>query len=288
MKCENFKCYCETKKGPSNPMLHFKARLGRVNVALQGMKELRPDELPVLTAKLLENYKEATGNYSIQYTLFDWKEIREGLEILPNFPDLEKYVFLYTCKTLEIPEDYTPEQGEIELLFFNRIKAVETVTYHIVKSFTDVYGREDGIELYKELVPYFVRDMKKKNPEKLPEDPKTKTVHEMVEGAIKSWCDIGMADFAYCILDDYRVIYRFDKCMIPEVLRKYNDPDLAYLASCYIGDHPEWTKDRVIHMRRTQTLQHSEFCDEFYWNNLVYPDAEQPDLVFTAKIGKEM
>jgi hypothetical protein len=288
MKCGNFKYYSETNKSPVDPMMHFKARMRRVDIALKALKEMNPEDMTRFIAQLKDNFVEDTDGYHIDKQLFDWKAIREKLEILPNFPELETSVFLYICKTLKVPQNYTPDQGEIELLYYDRIKAVESLTYHIVKTFTDVYGREEGIEIYKEIVPFFIRDMKQENPEDLPEDPKTKTVHKMVEGAIESWRVHGLADFSYCILDDYRVIYRFDKCLIPEVLREYNDPDLAYLASCYIGDNPEWTKDRVIHMRRTQTLQHSEFCDELYWNNLAHPDAEQPDLEFTKNIGKEV
>ncbi|MGC9778022.1 MAG: hypothetical protein HZR80_02130 [Candidatus Heimdallarchaeota archaeon] len=40
-------------------------------------------------------------------------------------------------------------------------------------------------------------------------------------------------------------------------------------------------------MRRTQTLHHGDFCDELYWNNVVHPNAEQPSLEFTKKLGKE-
>jgi len=40
-------------------------------------------------------------------------------------------------------------------------------------------------------------------------------------------------------------------------------------------------------MRRTQTLHHGDFCDDLYWNNVVHPNAEQPSLEFTKKLGKE-
>jgi len=70
-------------------------------------------------------------------------------------------------------------------------------------------------------------------------------------------------------------------------VKDFDDPDIAYLATCYIGDNPEWNKDKIIHMRRTQTLHHAKFCDEMYWNNYVHPDAEQPTLEFIEDIGKK-
>ncbi|MHA1200745.1 MAG: hypothetical protein ACTSQF_15605 [Candidatus Heimdallarchaeaceae archaeon] len=188
---------------------------------------------------------------------------------------------------MNLPQDYTSDDGKVELLFYNRIKVGEAVSYYLVRTFVDVYGREEGTEIYKQIVPYLIRERKENDPEELPDDPKTKTILELNKSSIESWCSIGMADFSSYLFDEFKIVYRFDKCLIPEVLKEFNDPDLAYLASCYLGDNPEMNKDRVIHMRRTQTLQHSDFCDEMYWNNIVHPDTEQPSLEFTKNIGEE-
>ena len=288
MKCENYECYSTTKKSPIDPLIHFKTRMGHVELIIKTLKGMRPDELDIFIEKLTKNFADAAEGYSINQEVFNWSNIREGLELLPNFPDLERHLFLYICKTLKLPQDYTPDQGEIELVFFDRLKAGEVVSFQCVKTFVDVYGREEGIEVYKQIVPHINRKRNEDNPEELPKDPKTLTLHEHTKRCINSWCNIGLVDFSYCALDDFKVIYRFDRCLVPDVLKEFNDPDLAYLASCYLGDHPSRNEGRVIRMRRTQTLQHSEFCDELYWNNLVHPDTEQPSLEFTKNIGKDL
>lgn len=71
-----------------------------------------------------------------------------------------------------------------------------------------------------------------------------------------------------------------------EVLKDFNDPDIAYLCSCYLRDSPSNNEGYIVHMRKTQTLHHAKFCDEFYWNNYVHPDAEQPSLEFVENMGK--
>ncbi len=287
MKIENHKCFSLTKKGLVDPMIHMKARLGRVDSVLKFLRNMRPEDLNLYITKLMINFSEAVGEYDFDPKVFDWEQIREDLLVVHNFPELEKSVFLYICKTLQLPEDYTTNQGEVELLFYARIKAGEAVSYYLVRTFIDIYGKEEGTKIYKQIVPHLIREMKERENSEEPENPETLTIHDLRKRNIESWCNCGLADFSYHIFDDYKIVYRFDKCLVPEVLKEFNDPNIAYLASCYMGDHPEMNKDKVIHMRRTQTLQHSEFCDEFYWNNLVHPDAEQPSLEFVEKMGKD-
>ncbi len=82
------------------------------------------------------------------------------------------------------------------------------------------------------------------------------------------------------------VLYRFDNCLTHEALRDLNDPDIAYLASCYVGDAEEFNTGRTRYLRRTQTLHHGDFCDELYWDVDFHTDPEQPSLEFTRMLGK--
>ena len=113
-------------------------------------------------------------------------------------------------------------------------------------------------------------------------------MHETHKNAVNYWCEIGLADFASCVLDDYKIVYRFDSCITHEALKDLNDPDIAYLCSCYIGDVSSYHWNDTTPFRRTQTLHHGDFCDELYWNRYVYSNPEQPSLEFTRNIGKEM
>jgi hypothetical protein len=83
------------------------------------------------------------------------------------------------------------------------------------------------------------------------------------------------------------VLYRFDSCLTHEVLKDLNDPDWAYLSSCYNTDHPGFNTVAIPCLRRTQTLHHADFCDELYWIPDVHTDPEQPTLEFTRKLGLE-
>ncbi|UCG00790.1 MAG: hypothetical protein JSW11_14365 [Candidatus Heimdallarchaeota archaeon] len=87
--------------------------------------------------------------------------------------------------------------------------------------------------------------------------------------------------------DDYIILYRIDKCGVHETLKDFADPDDAYLCSCYIGDTEDYNRGEIIHLRRTQTLHHGDFCDELYWNNELYKDVKQPSLAFTKSLGEK-
>jgi len=287
MKIVNHKCFSLEKKGEGSPGDNIKARFNRIDSVMKYFKSIRPEDLNRYVKELKGKLDTELSNFKYDMEAFDWGVLREGLELIPNYPELEESVYHYMCKILKLPENYKHEQGKITLSFYDRIKAGETISYYLVSSFIDIYGKKEGIEIYKQIVPHLIEERRAREKQEEPEDPKTVTILDSNNRAIESWCEIGLVDFSFCIFDDYKLIYRFDRCLTPEALKEFNDPDIAYLATCYIGDAPEFNEGRTIHMRRTQTLHHAKFCDEFYWNNYVYPDVEQPDLEFTEKMGKD-
>jgi len=288
MKIENYKCFSLTYKEKFTPEEFIKTRLQRVDIVLKFFKTIKPEDLNIYVSNLNDKFSEIIGNYEFNGDAFNWNSIRQDLKLLPNFPDLEKLVFLFVCKTINLPENYVHEQGEIESIYFDLRKTSERISYHLVRTLVDTYGKEEGTEIYKQIVPNLIRELRSKVESEKPKDPKTVTILDSNKRSIESWCRVGLADFASCIIDDYKVVYRFDSCLTPESLKEFNDPDIAYLSSCYLADVPEFNEGRIIHLRRTQTLHHGEFCDEFYWNNLVYPDAEQPTLEFIKNMGKDL
>jgi hypothetical protein len=288
MKIESYKCFSLANKGKIEPEDFIKARLERVDSFTKFLKLIEPEDLDLYISNLKEVFNEIVGNYNFDTEAFNWKLIRKDFELLQNFPDLEKLIFLYICKTLKLPSNYASDQGEIELGYIDWFKALRRIPYYLVRTLTETYGKEKGIEIYKQIVPIFLKELKSKNESEKPEDPKSVNILDMNKKQVEAWCEYGMADFALCIFDDYKVVYRFDSCLTHEVLKEFNDPDIAYLSSCYLLDHPEYNKGRTIRIRRVQTLHHAKFCDELYWNNYVHPDTEQPSLEFTKNLGKDL
>ncbi len=270
------------------PEEFIKARLERVDSITKFLKLIKLEDLDLYISNLKDMFNEIVGNYNFDTEAFNWRLIRKDFELLQNFPNLEKLIFLYICKTLRLPGSYASVQGEIELSFIDWFKALRRIPYYLVRTLADTYGKEKGIEIYKQIVPYYLKELKSKNENEKPEDPKSVKILDMNKKQTEAWCECGMADFALCIFDDYKVVYRFDSCLTHEVLKEFNDPDIAYLSSCYLSDHLEYNIGKIIRLRRVQTLHHAKFCDELYWNNYVHPDTEQPSLEFTKNIGKDL
>ncbi|NHJ05428.1 MAG: hypothetical protein EAX90_11425 [Candidatus Heimdallarchaeota archaeon] len=157
--------------------------------------------------------------------------------------------------------------------------AFRRISYHSVKAFAELLGKEEGIKLYTKIITRMIEDASKRNPQK--SDISTS---DYCKRAIKSWCDYGMADFSYIELDEHKTIFRFDSCFAHEVLKDFNDPDIAYYASCYVADLPAFNEGKIIKLRRTQTLHHSDFCDELYWDSRYHDNPEHPTKDFLEKM----
>lgn len=234
--------------------------------------------------RLKSDFKESQYNIRI----FNLEQIKQNLTILHKYPEIEEAMINFVCKLLDLPRDLETTEEEIELLYFNIRKAEGYLSYYRVKAIEDLLGKEDSTKLYKQIVELLIKEMKEKDTREKPKDPMTVTRIDSRELILKQYEKLGVANFTLGIYDDYKEIYRFDKCIVHEVLKIFNDPDIAYLSSCYLRDSPSNNEGYIVHMRKTQTLHHNNFCDEFYWNNYVHPNAEQPSLDFTKDIGKDL
>ncbi len=251
-------------------------------------KELKADKLDdylsALQNRLKSELKESLYNISI----FDFKLIEKNLTLLQKYPELEETIINFLCRTLELSEDFDNIKEKYNLLYFNIRKAGRHLSYYRVKAIEDILGKEECIKLYKQIVECLIKEMKEQESINQPADPLTLTRIDSRNFILDHYKKFGVADFTLGIYDDYKEIYRFDRCIVHEVLKEFDDPDIAYLSSCYLRDSPSSNEGYTIQMRKTQTLHHNDFCDELYWNNHVYPDSEQPYLEFTKNMGKDL
>ena len=208
--------------------------------------------------------------------------IDEKYEFLDKYPKLRKLIREFLLAHMN-PMKKSPNDLEKFIMHgYNHSMAFRRLSYHRVKPFAEMLGKEEGIKLYTKILTSYIEEMTKKYPQK--EDI---TVTKFQENAIKNWCSYGMADFTCCVLDEHMIVFRFDSCFAHEVLKDYNDPDIAYYASCYGADLPAFNNGRIIKLRRTQTLHHDDFCDELYWDSRVHKDPKHPSIDFIKNMGKE-
>ncbi|TET32932.1 MAG: hypothetical protein E3J70_00385 [Candidatus Heimdallarchaeota archaeon] len=282
MEEKYYKCYNAEAKMEFNPADKIKDNVKRTDDIIKNIVKLRNGVAPEYVEALIKRLLVEVNDYNIDTKSFSLKSIEKDLTHLKHGELLTNLVIRFMAKNLAIPKGSIIKSKKAEFTTLNRAKAMEGLSYFRVKAFEDVLGKEEGIKLYSKILGLIVKEMKKtqKTNEK-------DTVKSRNERAAKRWCEEGVGDFTFILYDENKVIYRFDRCVTHEALKHHNDPDIAYIASCYIGDIDEWNEDEYIYLRRTQTLHHADFCDELYWDTRVHNNPEQPTLDFTSNIGRK-
>ncbi|MFX0183492.1 MAG: L-2-amino-thiazoline-4-carboxylic acid hydrolase [Candidatus Hodarchaeota archaeon] len=284
MKVKVFNCYNEDAEGKINLINTIKRAFNTTDIVLSKLKEMNQEILDTYIITLKEKLNGIVKDFELDLNQFELESTTNELGLLREQSELQKAILRFFFHSLALPADYNPEEGEVTILYSNEIKTGSRFSYHRVKTLVELLGKEQGSELYKKIVPDLIKEMKKESKVNETKNPKEITLNDQRKRSIETWCRIGLVDFTVAVFDDYKVLYRFDKCGVHEALKEFPDPDIAYLASCYSGDVKEFNEGKVVHMRRTQTLHHGAFCDELYWNNIIYKDTEQPSLAFTESL----
>ncbi|NPE08965.1 MAG: hypothetical protein GNW80_11845 [Asgard group archaeon] len=167
-------------------------------------------------------------------------------------------------------EQYGKEVDNLEIKF-NPMDFAESNLFKDISNFLG-YIKKNRTDIYPELIKR-LNASKENLPKNRFFDEKSTKIIERI-----SQCEV--------LTENKDLVLRYLNAFI-EALKHHNDPDIAYIASCYIGDIAEWNEGEYIHLRRTQTLHHAVFCDELYWDTRVHDNPVQPSLEFTKNIGKK-
>lgn len=265
------------------PIEIIKGNFGYMNEALKALKEIKPeltnDYINAVKKRLLDEIQD----YQINSSIFKLSDLLEFFPALKEFTELQELIAQFTSKYLELSEEYTSVQESIKRLQIKISRAQDIFSYHRTKAFADLLGREEGIKLWKKLVDNFVAERLNRP------DTRKGTMKDFMEEIRNACSKSEGSDCTFVIFDDYRFLQKIDRCICHEGTKHLNDPEFAYLSYCYTDDVADRrTKGlRRFRRRRTQTLYFKDFCDEFFWNDEVYPDAEQPSLELMQKLGKE-
>lgn len=281
MEMKTHKCYNEKAETELEPISWIQGQLGSMNSVIKYLTEFKADFVEKYIQHLTKRIKKAIESIEKKDGYYDFT-IGEKFEFLDKYPELRTLTQEFLLAHVN-PIRKSPKDPEKFLAYgYNHSMAFRRISYHRVKSFAEMLGKEEGIKLYTKILTRMIEVASKKSPEKS-DISNTK----YCEKAIKSWCEYGMADFASCVLDEHMTVFRFDSCFAHEVLKDFNDPDIAYYASCYGADLPVFNEGRTIRVRRAQTLHHADFCDELYWDSRVHDNPKQPSLDFIRKIGEK-
>ena len=282
MEIKTYNCYNEKNELENDPKVLINIQYERMNSVIKYLSELKSEFVEEYIQHLTKRIKKAVESIEKREGMYDFSDLYEKYNFLDSYQELKKLTKEFTLKHLNPIRTKEEDPLVYQVLGYNRAMAFERLSYHRVKSFVELLGKNEGIELYTKILTKIVEDLKQKHPQQ--EDV---TITKNHKNAIDAWCKIGLCDFTYKVLDEHMIIYRFDKCFTHEVLKYFNDPDIAYYASSFQGDLPTRNDGLIIPMRRTQTLHHGDFCDELYWDSRVHKVPEQPSLEFTRAMKEE-
>ncbi len=289
MKVETYNVFNPDARVELNFNESIKQAFTKTDQICQYIEEIKPGILIDYVFALKKRLANVINDFNFDVLSYNLEEMSKDLIFLKDHVDLLNLILQFIGKQLELPRDYQLEVEEIEVLSLNHIKSLERLSYHRTKACADILGDEKGIHLWKGVVSRQLEDERieyeKAIQEIVKQGKKLSTSTEIRERDIKRWTEIGLGDFTVAIFDDDKVLYRFDRCLTHEALKDLDDPNFAYLCSCYIGDAEGYNFGNR-YLRRTQTLHHGDFCDEFYWDPRVHNDPKQPSLDFTRKLGR--
>ncbi len=260
--------------------------LRRVETVLKYLKELRPEILGEYIPALTKRYEESRMRKTPEYQDRSFSELGQEHKMLTANPALRKTVIQWTLAELDPFESISIGEPEIEVLLLNYNRASEVLRYHRVMALIELLGREEGIQLWKDLVYKATDDARRENPEEV-----WPPIQEIADG----WRQFGETtdidhDFTVAQFDEHKVLLKFNRCPVYEAVKHLADPEVAYLATCWTS-HPDNASLKRYGLKRRkltpQTLHTHPFCIEFFWNSDVHPDIELPDKEFMQNLGEE-
>ncbi len=257
-----------------------------VNGILKYIRKLKPEILDEYIPALRKRYEETIKREAPEFDEGDFSTMGIEYKFVNANPDLRSVIIQWTLAELSPKERIQVGESEIEVLLLDWLRASEVLRYHRVKVLTELIGREEGIQLWKDIVEKATDDARRE---------KTEEVWPPIQEIADGWRKHGETsdndhDFIVAQFDEHKVLLKFNRCAVYEAVKHLDDPEVAYLATCW-PSHPDNTSLKRYGMKRRkltpQTLHTHPFCIEFFWNNDVHPDTELPDKEFMKNLGEE-
>ena len=255
-----------------NPLDVITENCTRLDNVLRYMSQLRPKRVTDYVQALEKRLSTEIGSFNIDYTNLDLDDKLRSLEYLSRYSDLKKLIVLFSLNTMNLPVDYVPESKEIEVGLLDWLKATNVFRYHRVIAIVDIMDRQEGIQLWKDLVYRATEDAIRSSDEEIHSPIKEITEGWMNEG------ETGQSNFELTVVsyDDHKVALRFDRCPVFDSVKHLEDREIAYLSYCWTGESEKVLNKKSRRKLTPQTLYQADYCLEFYWDNDVHPDAEPP------------
>ena len=282
MNVNYYKSDIADPKTQINPVDVINDNCSRLENVLRYFSQLKPKRFIDYVIALEKRLSEDIKGFSIDYSNLLLDDILSGKELLNRYPDLRELMIQFVFHELKLPKEYVPMSEKIEVALMDWLRASNIFRYHRVKAIVDIMDRTEGIDLWKDMVYRATQESLKKSTEEC-----HPPVKEITEGWMKEG-ETGNSNFELTIVsfDDHKVALRFDRCPVFDSVKHLEDREIAYLSYCWTGQPEQELNKKARRKNTPQTLYHSDYCVEFYWDNDVHPDAKPPTTEFWSSISK--
>jgi hypothetical protein len=263
-----------------NPVDVIKDNCSRLDFVLKYIGQLKPKRINDYVFALEKRLRNDIKDFYINHSNLDLQEIMKDNNQLNRFPELQELMIQFAFNELKLAEGYLPASEETEVSLLDWLRSSNVFRYHRVKAIVDIMDREEGIQLWKDMVYRATEDSLKENDEEI-----HPPIKEITDGWMKEG-EKGESTFELTVVsyDDHKVALRFDSCPVFDSVRHLEDREIAFLSYCWTGE-PEQELNRHSRRKNTpQTLYQADYCVEFYWNNDVHPDAQPPTEEFWKRL----
>ncbi|MFX1507499.1 MAG: hypothetical protein ACFFDC_15555 [Promethearchaeota archaeon] len=268
MEVQRLYCYNPDKTRSLNVQSFVETSLLLLDRLLVYLADHKSDILDEYITRLEMRYKSvATSSFDITDTL-DLSNISTEMKILMNFPNLWRACADFILTMLDVPQDYTWEPQELDLLTENVTRASYHHFYYRAKILTDLMDRDEALQLVKEFIDYAM--------ETYVQVPKYEDLNSMYEENIRESYENESADWIAVPVSGGRYISRGDRCGPYVVLKEFNDPELAYIVACY-GDYDLIKKrNENFVLTRTHTQMNGPYCDTCIHDTRIVDKIDHP------------
>ncbi len=283
MEIKSYKAFNPQSKMMFEPKEVIRRNLFTINTVLKYIQQLNSQIRGNYLSALEKRFASELGSYHFDVSILDLDQMASEFNFIHALHALQELVALFTCRYLRLSNAIDLEE-EMQGLTLDWLRAQFILQYHRTGAFVDILERDEGIQLWKDIVYAATADaLKNKEGEIRP------PIREFTE----MWITRGeedennTSDFSLFIYDDFKVMLKVDRCGVHEVVKHLEDQEIAFLSYCWTGFVEDSLYKGTRRRRTTQTLHLSDFCDEFYWNNDVHPNAKQPTIEDLTKLLEE-
>ena len=164
MEMKKHKCYNEKAETELEPISWIQGQLGSMNSVIKYLTEFKPDFVEKYIQHLTKRIKKAIESIEKKDGYYDFT-IVEKFEFLDKYPELRSLTQEFLLAHVN-PMKKSPKDPEKYLAYgYNHSMAFRRISYHRVKSFAELLGKDEGVKLYTKILTRMIEVASKKQPE---------------------------------------------------------------------------------------------------------------------------